>query len=206
MKSAWNLLFLPVLMSATTAVAAPAGKPVPNRQSANVKTQAVQIAGSISDEDYPVDAIRNGENGTVTVQFVVSANGRVPVCEVTQSSGSESLDEKSCEIVKARFEYTPARDAKGKAVSETRIQRITWRLPGDPRGPEEMQAFDLAFELVVSPDGTVKSCNLLKFTGPDNDTTTKLCPYMKNRRYKLFEGTKDRRLTYRSGLEIVDVP
>ncbi len=179
---------------------------VGNSAAAGVKSPAVQAEGYISDNDYPREAIRNYAEGTVVVQFTISTNGRVPVCEIAQSSGSDLLDETSCALIKERFKYVPARGIDGKAVSETRTQRITWRLPGGEATLEDITPSTLDIELIVSPDGSIRECKVLKAVGFSSNVPESACAYMKaHRKFKPFEGTKDKRLTYHDTVEVADV-
>ena len=210
MQLTWHYLVLAIFLSPTSIVAASAKEPdTPAPPSTEVKSKAVQIEGSISDDDYPPEASSRGETGTVTIKFVISTNGRVPVCEIVQSSSSELLDEKSCEIVKERFKFEPARAHNGKAIPEIKTQRITWRIPNGPDRLEDMTPFDVNYELIVSSDGAVKDCKILKSATPSSlqQPSEAFCASLKaNLRYPSFQGTKDRRLTYRSTLEVTDVP
>lgn len=177
-----------------------------NAAAAGVRSQAVQTEGYISDNDYPREAIHNYAEGTVVVQFTISTNGRVPVCEIAQSSGSDLLDETSCALIKDRFKYVPARGIDGKAVSETRTQRITWRLPGGEASLEDITPSTLDIELIVSPDGSIKACKVLKAVGFNANVPESACAYMKaHRKFKPFEGTKDKRLNYHDTVEVSEV-
>lgn len=106
---------------------------------------AILVSGSISDEDYPKQAIASGESGTSVLSFDIGIDGRVSQCRIAQTSGSSTLDDHSCMILRDRFVFDPARDAKGNAIPETKVQRITWRLPvqAEPTKP---------FEIVISYD------------------------------------------------------
>lgn len=110
-----------------TPVAAPPPPPAPPR----VAKKAEQRGGSISDADYPPAAQRAGEAGTTTVRFTVGADGKVTNCDVTGSSGSSILDAETCKLIMRRFRYRAAEDASGNKISETKTQRVTWRLPKD---------------------------------------------------------------------------
>ena len=94
-------------------------------------TAARQIAGSISDADYPPSAIRAGEQGIAAMQISVDETGSVTSCEILESSGSAALDTASCALVTQRFRYEPARNAQGKAVPGIVRRRINWLLPAD---------------------------------------------------------------------------
>lgn len=89
------------------------------------------IRAVFSADDYPVSAQRNGEQGTVQAQLTVDGSGRVADCKVIRSSGSESLDSATCNILQHRARFIPARDAQGKTVASTVVTPpIKWQLEG----------------------------------------------------------------------------
>lgn len=74
--------------SATTT--APAAEPAP--RAAAVRTAAVVDARACKRPDYPRNALRNGESGTVTLALLVGTDGKVVESKVEGSSGSRELD------------------------------------------------------------------------------------------------------------------
>lgn len=113
-------------------------------QSTELATESADSAGSaggaqpargslatlFSADDYPMEAFRNEDQGTVTVELAINEHGRVMRCEVRVSSGSDALDARTCVILSNRARFEPARDESGHPVSDTYTQRITWRLEG----------------------------------------------------------------------------
>ena len=90
---------------------------------------ADHMPGLFSLEDYPKEAVRRGWEGTVIVDVAISAKGQVIACRVAQSSGHDVLDQKTCEIMKKRARFIPARDANGKPVGDVaRVPPIIWKL------------------------------------------------------------------------------
>lgn len=79
----------------------------------------------VSVRDYPADALKKEEEGRTELRFEVDTNGAVQDCEITLSSGSTALDERSCEIAQ-RGRFRPARDAQGNTVPERWRWAITW--------------------------------------------------------------------------------
>jgi protein TonB len=82
-----------------------------------------------STDDYPVEAIRREEQGTVAFRLSISRRGNVSDCVVTSSSGSDALDQATCDIIEDRARYEPARDAQGKRIPAEDSSRIRWVLP-----------------------------------------------------------------------------
>lgn len=95
---------------------------VPTRARANL----VQL---FSADDYPMQAIRNDEQGTVRFKLTVSSHGRVTNCEIAESSGSRALDRQTCTILTSRARFEPARDSHGNRVGDRYTGRIRWELP-----------------------------------------------------------------------------
>jgi TonB family protein len=104
----------------------------------------VRPAGSpqswVTDDDYPPEALRRGEQGTVAFTLEVDPAGKPSACHVTQSSGHAVLDRAACTLLTQRARFVPARDAAGIAIPAKFRSRFTWRIPGvDPAGPEPIE-------------------------------------------------------------------
>jgi len=84
-----------------------------------------------STDDYPMDAIRNEEQGTSAFKLTIDRQGRVADCAITSSSGSKSLDAATCNVIQTRARFVPARDSSGNAVTDEFRGRIRWELPDD---------------------------------------------------------------------------
>jgi TonB family protein len=105
----------------------------------NAARARANLASYVSNDDYPADAIRAGEQGTVRFTLTVGTDGRVSACTIFQSSGSSSLDSTTCRILTERARFTPATDASGKPVPDQVVSTIRWVLPDDrpaPSSPE----------------------------------------------------------------------
>lgn len=89
----------------------------------------MNIMRLFSVDDYPQEAIRREEQGTVSYRVTVGADGRVTRCEVAVSSGSASLDAATCSIIQRRARFRVARDQHGKPTEDQFNGRIRWVLP-----------------------------------------------------------------------------
>lgn len=87
------------------------------------------VAQHFTRDDYPAEALRRREQGTVWFRVDVGANGRVAACTITRSSGSADLDAATCRIVQRRARFAPARDAAGNALPDSISTHMKWRLP-----------------------------------------------------------------------------
>lgn len=83
----------------------------------------------VSDSDYPARDMREGNQGIARFQLSVGANGRVTDCAIVRSSGSESLDQATCDKVTRRARFDPATDALGNKVSGDYSNAIRWTIP-----------------------------------------------------------------------------
>jgi TonB family protein len=93
---------------------------------------ATAIGGAakwLSDRDYPLEAIQQGQQGSVLTRLVVGVDGRIAQCAVVESSGYPVLDKRTCEVLVKRVAYEPALNAAGEAVRGMTSIRIVWRLP-----------------------------------------------------------------------------
>jgi protein TonB len=116
----------PVLRETPAPPAPPAPPPPPRIEPAKAKTN---LQGLISTDDYPDAAKRNNETGTVRVRLQVGPNGRVTGCSVSQSSGSQALDNATCRLLSSRARFTPAHDSSGAAVADSyAAPPIRWQL------------------------------------------------------------------------------
>jgi len=93
------------------------------------------IGNPIKVDDYPQQAMRNHQEGSVSVELKISADGAPLSCEVTESAGYSALDEVTCRrLMKAHFE--PARDPNGVAVGGNFHTVVGWSMPSSGVVPD----------------------------------------------------------------------
>ena len=80
------------------------------------------------DDDYPAEALRLRQEGTVRVELTITARGKASDCKVVTSSGSPILDRETCRMM-TRWSFEAARDGAGKKVAGTFATNFTWTLP-----------------------------------------------------------------------------
>lgn len=81
-----------------------------------------------STNDYPSAAIAKKERGTAGVHYRIGMDGKVSDCRVVESSGSATLDARTCAIIVKRARYEPARNKAGEPVASIGFQRIRWEV------------------------------------------------------------------------------
>lgn len=93
------------------------------------------LVGLFSSDDYPNEALRKNETGTVSVQLTIDPDGRVSDCQIKLSALSPSLDAATCRVLSERARFEPARNRAGRAVTDKYSQRITWKIPAADAEP-----------------------------------------------------------------------
>jgi TonB family protein len=150
---------LQVLAAAAAAIVPgePASPPPPGAVPAKARAN---LAVLLSDDDYPAEAIRKGEQGTVGFRLAVSPEGLVTDCSVIASSGSAILDGQTCRLMSERARFTPARDVRGGAAADTVQARIRWILPEPPAGTIQLGPSLRSITNVweVTADGRERNC------------------------------------------------
>ncbi|MEQ7873259.1 energy transducer TonB [Sphingomonas sp. ASV193] len=112
------MIFVMLLQAATAT--SPAAVPVKPSQN---------YASLMRDDDYPQDALDKHETGTVRFAIDIAPDGRVAQCTITQSSGSASLDRRTCDIIRKRARYAPPVDSNGKPATGHDVSSVSWYLP-----------------------------------------------------------------------------
>jgi len=108
----------------------PAPPPPPPPRTVEPARARANLASYVSNDDYPSSALRREEEGTTGFRLTVGTDGRVTNCTITSSSGSSALDNATCRIMRSRARFTPARNDRGDATTDTVNARITWRIQG----------------------------------------------------------------------------
>ena len=111
----------------------PGPVPPPDRALAGARaTLSQNPAIWFGNADYPVEAIRKGEQGRVVARLSIDASGAPVRCTVAASSLSSSLDSTTCSILMKRARlFTPARDRNGVATVGEYTVPVRWVLPED---------------------------------------------------------------------------
>ena len=93
------------------------------------------LRGRLKDSDYPRALGDAGISGTVSVRYTVAVTGRVSDCTVTRSSGSTTLDDLTCRLIRERFRFAPSRDEDGVPVPAIIVENHSWLIDEPPPPP-----------------------------------------------------------------------
>lgn len=112
----------------------PGDRPIKQSEQANsrgAQPAKGDLRALFSADDYPVEAQRSGEEGTVRAELTIDERGQVSRCTIMAGSGHSALDEATCRILQRRARFTPARDVNGDVVVDTLVAPpVVWRLEG----------------------------------------------------------------------------
>jgi TonB family protein len=106
-------------------------------------------------KDYPMKAFEKSLQGVTQFELLLSPDGKIADCRVTESSGHDILDERTCFLATKRAEFRPARDENNMPTWGVYRSQAVWVLPehrmvGANPGP------DLEVSLNKLPAGTVE--------------------------------------------------
>ncbi|HEY6049245.1 MAG TPA: TonB family protein [Sphingomicrobium sp.] len=109
---------------------APPAPPPPPRKTQSASPASGDVRSAFSNDDYPESAIAANAQGTARAQLTIGPDGRVTGCSLIQSTGNGALDATTCNILRRRVKFVPARDSNGNATSDTyTTPPIRWVLP-----------------------------------------------------------------------------
>jgi len=110
---------------------APPMAPPPPHKTVSAQSAKGDLRTLFGPDDYPASAQAAGAEGTAQAQITIGTDGRVVGCNIIRSSGNGALDSATCNIIRRRAKYVPARDNEGNPTTDTlTTPPITWRLEG----------------------------------------------------------------------------
>jgi protein TonB len=93
-----------------------------------VVTQAVvDSSASCAQPEYPSSSVRNEEEGTVTVAFMVGLDGGITESKIEKSSGFPALD-KATRAAYSLCKFKPAVGSDGKPIASWAKIKYVWKL------------------------------------------------------------------------------
>ena len=114
-------------------VQAPPAPPPPPPPHKTVSAQSARgdVRTLFSADDYPASAQAAGAEGTAQATLTIGPDGRVVGCNLIKSTGNGALDSATCNILRRRAKFTPARDSNGNPTTDTyTTPPIRWQLEG----------------------------------------------------------------------------
>lgn len=103
--------------------------PAPPRFTPKAARAKGNMAGWVTENDYPSADLRAGHEGRTAYRLSIDTNGKVTNCTVTASSGFPGLDKTTCDKLTSRGKFEPATNSDGERVAGTFSAAVTWRIP-----------------------------------------------------------------------------
>jgi protein TonB len=111
--------------------APPIAPPPPPRKVQSAQSAKGDLRTLFTGDDYPASAQAAGAEGTAQAQLTIGPSGQVVGCNLIRSTGNGALDSATCNILRRRAKFTPAKDSEGNATTDTiTTPPIVWRLEG----------------------------------------------------------------------------
>jgi protein TonB len=163
------MLSLMTLMAAAPTEGAWPPPPIPIAPAAlESKAQPARPANDpgewVTREDYPTSALRDEAAGLVGFRLTIDAAGKPTACLVTVSSGTNALDQATCDLVLVRAQFTPATDFSGRAAQGSYSSRVRWVIP-EPEPEPPMRPMAMQLTWIAEPDGKVTDCRVIQNKG-----------------------------------------
>jgi len=124
-KSTAITVVAPIRPVPTPAPVSPAPVPAPAAEPVRVMPRI--DAGHSREPEYPPASRRSGEEGSLILQVLVGADGRVTDSKLVQTSGFDRLDQAALEGVKGNYRFVPG-TVDGKPAPMWFTFRFTWKL------------------------------------------------------------------------------
>jgi TonB family protein len=83
----------------------------------------------VTNNDYPLEEMRQEIEGTVTFQLKVNAEGAVEKCLILRSSNVATFDQLTCKLMMQRAKFKPALDASDRPMASSYVNRVRWQIP-----------------------------------------------------------------------------
>ena len=110
---------------------APPPPPPPPQKIVSAQSAKGDVRTLFSADDYPASAQAAGAEGTAQATLTIGPDGRVVGCNLIKSTGNGALDSATCNILRRRAKFTPARDSNGNPTTDTyTTPPIRWQLEG----------------------------------------------------------------------------
>lgn len=120
----------PVIPPVVTPPPAPPPPPPPHK-TVSAQSAKGDLRTLFSEDDYPASAVAAEAQGTARATLTISPTGQVVGCSLVQSTGNGALDAATCNILRRRAKFTPARDSNGQPTVDTiTTPPIKWQLQG----------------------------------------------------------------------------
>jgi len=156
-------MFLGIAVAASTvglALAPSLAIPRPSLIGEPSPPQLLNRGDIFNPDDYPTEAKASLAEGRVKVRALISPGGGVIACDMMVSAGTAALDKRTCDLLRQRGWFLPARDASGKFISGSTVVSVQWLLKDTNYGSS---ASFSRLTLPITATGKAESCSFEVF-------------------------------------------
>lgn len=82
----------------------------------------------ITDADYPAAMRANGKQAVVNFRLTVDETGRPTACEIQRSYNDKAFDDLTCQAIKRRSRFEPARDDQGQPIASYYLNTVRFTM------------------------------------------------------------------------------
>jgi len=83
----------------------------------------------LTNDDYPMMAIRNGANGLVQFRLDIDPEGKIAGCHILARTSPDEFADVTCKIMAKRARFEPALDSEGKPVRSFFVSTAHFVIP-----------------------------------------------------------------------------
>ena len=137
------------------------GTPVAQPTWPDVKPRSIVRTPDWSDYRlYPMAARRKNQEGRVTAELLVGADGTPRECRIVDTSYYPELDSGTCNLM-LKMRFGPPVDSSGNAVPSRFVRRFNWRLTEPVTFASSYLVANVSFE-----EGRLQDCDVSEGAGP----------------------------------------
>lgn len=125
----------------------------------------------VTPDDYPLEALRDGVEGTTGFKVSYDRAGAVTDCVIIASSGSAALDETTCYLMRRRARFQPGSDTNRQPAPGTYASRVRWSVPARQLPGAVMYKVAQDFNAA----GEFEKCQVLEAAGIMPEDKDKIC-------------------------------
>ena len=160
-------LFYMLLLQAGTVERPPAEQSASSSSKARPVQPVGNPAGWVTQDDYPAEALKNRLEGSSNFTITVDTQGSVESCSAV--GPFESLNVTTCDLIRERGRFTPARDALGRPIKAAWSRTVRWKIPEGTSGlnlqtpinilRQMKQGLTTVITMTIEKDGTISHCD-----------------------------------------------
>jgi len=105
------------------------------------------------------DSPPEGTYGVVSFKLLIGTDGMPTSCEITKSSGYESLDNLTCHLVQRRARFTPA-TLDGKPSESSYFDTVHWLNRSSGGVPFTVSARNVVTQFDIDANGKITNCSV----------------------------------------------